>query len=75
MCFLVGKTVKTQFADYSCATREEAEALYMSLRHREELREQARAQGKQVEPKAAIKAGPARKSRTAARRELEPAGN
>ena len=36
MCVLVGNTVKTRFADYPCATREEAEALYLRLREREQ---------------------------------------
>ena len=38
MCVLIGNTVKTQFADYPCATREEAETLFMTLRDREEGR-------------------------------------
>jgi hypothetical protein len=36
MCVLVGNTVKTKYADYPCATREEAEALFMRLREREQ---------------------------------------
>ena len=35
MCVLIGTTVKTQYADYPCATREEAETLFMTLRARE----------------------------------------
>ena len=42
MRVLIGNTVKTQFADYPCATREEAEALFMTLRDREEHRDQSR---------------------------------
>ena len=36
MCVLVGTTVKTKVADYPCATREEAEALFVELKQREE---------------------------------------
>ena len=36
MCVLIGNIVKTEFADYPCATREEAEALFMRLREREQ---------------------------------------
>lgn len=35
MYVLIGTTVKTQYADYPCATREEAETLFMTLRARE----------------------------------------
>ena len=35
MCVLVGNTVKTETGDYPCKTREEAEALFMTLRERE----------------------------------------
>ena len=35
MCVLIGNTVKTAVADYPCATREEAEALFLQLRQRE----------------------------------------
>lgn len=38
MCVLIGNTVKTQYADYPCATREEAEALFIRLRERERER-------------------------------------
>lgn len=34
MHVLVGNIVKTDVADYPCATREEAEALYLALRNR-----------------------------------------
>lgn len=38
MQVLIGNIVKTEVADYPCATREEAEALYFALRypHRED---------------------------------------
>ena len=36
MLALIGNTVKTEFAEYACSTREEAEALYMSLKPRAE---------------------------------------
>lgn len=38
MQVLIGNIVKTEVADYPCATREEAEALYFALRypHRQE---------------------------------------
>lgn len=35
MHVLVGNIVKTEVADYPCATREEAEALYLALRNRD----------------------------------------
>ena len=35
---LVGNMVKTEVADYPCATREEAEALYLTLRRRQPAR-------------------------------------
>lgn len=36
MCVLIGTTVKTQYADYPCASRDEAETLFMTLRAREQ---------------------------------------
>jgi hypothetical protein len=41
MCVLIGNTVKTKYADYPCATREEAEALFMRLREREHEQQEA----------------------------------
>ncbi|MBI2382462.1 MAG: hypothetical protein HYV18_00110 [Gammaproteobacteria bacterium] len=38
MQVLIGNIVKTQFADYPCASREEAEALVVRLREREKER-------------------------------------
>jgi len=38
---IVGNTVKTDFGDYLCADREQAEALFMSLHLRERERRQA----------------------------------
>jgi len=34
MRILIGNTVKTDFGEYPCATREEAEALFRSLEER-----------------------------------------
>jgi len=40
MQVIIGNTVKTDFADYPCASREEAEALFMSLLQRDKAKEQ-----------------------------------
>lgn len=40
MQVIVGNIVKTDFGDYPCANREEAEALLMSLRQREKAKEE-----------------------------------
>lgn len=36
---IIGNTVKTDFADYPCANREEAEALLMSLIQRDRAKQ------------------------------------
>lgn len=38
MQVIIGNTVKTDFGDYPCANREEAEALLMSLVQREKAK-------------------------------------
>ncbi len=40
MRVIIGNTVKTDFGDYTCASREEAEALLMSLIERDKAKEQ-----------------------------------
>ena len=39
MRLIIGNTVKTDFGDYTCANREEAEALLMSLIQRDKAKE------------------------------------
>ena len=41
MHVIIGNTVKTDFGDYTCASREEAEALLISLIQRDKAKEQA----------------------------------
>ncbi len=41
MHVIIGNTVKTDFGDYFCASREEAEALLMSLVQRDKAKEQS----------------------------------
>ncbi len=40
MHVIIGNTVKTDFGDYPCASREEAEALLISLIQRDKAKEQ-----------------------------------
>lgn len=54
MCVLIGNTVKTDTGDYPCKTREEAEALFMQLRERENTRADSRARGQGEATSAAI---------------------
>ena len=40
MQVIIGNTVKTDFGDYPCTNRDEAEALFMSLLQRDRAKEQ-----------------------------------
>lgn len=40
MRVIIGNTVKTDFGDYPCASREEAEALMLTLLQRDNAKEQ-----------------------------------
>ena len=61
MRVLIGNMVKTGVADYPCATREEAEALFMALQDRKEPARQERRE------REAVKANRSRRPQSARR--------